>query len=65
MDENITLEESGLFFLAETGFFLPNAMGFSGDKFQLIYRPYEIGSYAMGYTELESSLDELKGIVRF
>ena len=65
VDENITLEESGLFFLPETGFFLPNAMGFSGDKFQLIYIPYEIGPYAMGFTELVFSLDELKGIVRF
>jgi hypothetical protein len=65
VDEDISLEESGLFFLPETGFFLPNAMGFSGDKFQLIYIPYEIGPYAMGYTELEFSLDELKGIVRF
>jgi hypothetical protein len=40
-------------------------MGFSGDKFKLIYIPYEIGPYAMGYTELEFPLDELKGIVRF
>jgi len=65
VDEDLTLEESGLFFLPETGFFLPNAMGFSGDKFQLIYIPYEIGPYAMGFTELEFSLDELNGIVRF
>jgi hypothetical protein len=65
VDENTTLEESGLFFLPETGFFLPNAMGFSGDKFKLIYIPYEIGPYAMGYTELEFPLDELNGIVRF
>lgn len=64
VDEDITLEESGLFFLPETGFFLPNSMGFSGDKFRLIYIPYEIGPYAMGYTELEFSLVELKGIVR-
>lgn len=65
VDENMTLEESGLFFLPETGFFLPNAMEFNGDKFKLIYIPYEIGPYVMGYTELEFSLDELKGIVRF
>ncbi len=64
VDENVTLEKSGLFFLPETGFFLPNAMGFKGDKFQLIYIPYEIGPYAMGYSELEFSLDELMGIVR-
>jgi hypothetical protein len=65
VDEGSTLEESGLFFLPETGFFLPNAIGFSRDKFRLIYIPYEIGPYAMGYTELEFSLDEVKGIVRF
>lgn len=65
VDEGSTLEESGLFFLPETGFFLPNAIGFSSDKFRLIYIPYEIGPYAMGYTELEFSLDEVKGIVRF
>lgn len=65
IDENVTLEESEQFFLPETGFFLPNAMGFKGDKFRLIYIPYEIGPYAMGYTELEFSLVELKGIVRF
>jgi hypothetical protein len=64
VDEGSTLEESGLFFLPETGFFLPNAMGFSGDKFRLIYIPYEIGPYAMGFTELEFLLDEVKGIVR-
>jgi hypothetical protein len=39
-------------------------MGFSGDKFRLIYIPYEIGPYAMGYTELDFSLVELKLIVR-
>jgi hypothetical protein len=64
LDEDITLAESGLFFLPETGFFLPNSMGFSGDKFRLIYIPYEIGPYAMGYTELDFSLVELKLIVR-
>jgi len=62
--KNMTLEESGKFFLPETGFFLPNAMGFKSGKFHLIYIPYEIGPYAMGYTELEISLEELKGIVR-
>jgi hypothetical protein len=64
VDENMALEESGKFFLPETGFFLPNAMGFKDGKFHLIYIPYEIGSYAMGYTELGFFLEEVKGIVR-
>lgn len=64
VDENMTLEETDKFFLPETGFFLPNAMGFKDGKFHLIYIPYEIGSYAMGYTELEFFLEEVKGVVR-
>jgi hypothetical protein len=64
VDENMALEESGKFFLPETGFFLPKAMGFKDGKFHLIYIPYEIGPYAMGYTELGFFLEEVKGIVR-
>ena len=64
VDQNTTIEADDRFFLPKTGFFLPNAMGFKGDKFQLIYIPYEIGPYAMGYTELEFPLDKLEGIVR-
>lgn len=64
VDENTIIEANDRIFLPETGFFFPNAMGFKEDKFQLIYSPYEIGPYAMGYTELEFSLDELEGIVR-
>ena len=58
-----SLEEQG-FFLPETGFFLPNAMGYKDGKFWLIYIPYEIGPYAIGYTELEFTPEELSGIVR-
>lgn len=65
VEEGISLEESGKFFLPETGFFLANAMGFHEDRFKVIYIPYEIGSYAMGYTELEFSREELKDIVRW
>ncbi|WP_431012717.1 DUF3298 domain-containing protein, partial [Rahnella sp. PAMC25617] len=58
-----SLEEAG-FFLPETGFFLPNAMGYENGKFMLIYIPYEIGPYVMGYTELEFELKDLEGTVR-
>ena len=61
--EGKSLEEQG-FFLPETGFFLPGAMGYKDGKFWLIYIPYEIGPYVMGYTELEFAPEELTGIVR-
>jgi hypothetical protein len=61
----VSLAEDGRFFLPETGFFLANAMGFKEGKFWVIYNPYEIGPYAMGYTELEFSPEELKGMVRW
>ncbi len=63
--EAVSLAEDGRFFLPETGFFLANAMGFKEGKFWVIYNPYEIGPYAMGYTELEFSPEELKGMVRW
>lgn len=58
------LNESNQFFIPESGFFLPQAMGFKDGKFWLIYSPYEIGPYAMGYTELSFEPEKLKGIVR-
>lgn len=61
--EGKSLEEQG-FFLPETGFFLPGAMGYKDGKFWLIYIPYEIGPYVIGYTELEFTPEELEGIVR-
>jgi hypothetical protein len=64
VDQNTNIEADDRFFLPETGFFFPNAMGFKEDKFQLIYITYEIGPYALGYTELEFPLDVLEGIVR-
>lgn len=63
--EGVSLADDGRFFLPETGFFLPNAMGFDEGKFWVIYIPYEIGPYAMGYTELEFSPAELNGMVRW
>lgn len=62
--EGTLLTEDLRFFLPETGFFLPNAMGYEGDKFRVIYIPYEIGPYALGYTELSFELDDLDGIVK-
>ncbi|WP_168171909.1 DUF3298 and DUF4163 domain-containing protein [Algoriphagus sp. A40] len=63
--EVVSIQDDGRFFLPETGFFLPNAMGFKDGKFWIIYVPYEIGPYVMGYTELEFTPEELKGIVRW
>jgi hypothetical protein len=63
--EGVTLEQDGRFFLPETGFFLPGAMGFKEGKFWMVYIPYEIGPYAMGYTELEFSREELGNAVRW
>ncbi len=61
--EGKSLEDQG-FFLPETGFFLPGAMGYKDGEFKLIYIPYEIGPYVMGYTELSFTPEELTGIVR-
>lgn len=63
--EGVSLAEDGRFFLPETGFFLANAKGFKEGKFWVIYQPYEIGSYAMGYTELEFTKEELGDLVRW
>ncbi|HSF53099.1 MAG TPA: DUF4163 domain-containing protein [Algoriphagus sp.] len=63
--EGVSIADDGRFFLPETGFFLANAKGFKDGKFWVIYAPYEIGPYAMGYTELEFTFEELKGIVRW
>lgn len=64
VEEGVSLKDDGRFFLPDSGFFLPNAFGYEGDKLKLIYIPYEIGPYSMGYTELEFELDELAGIVK-
>lgn len=61
--EGKSLEDQG-FFLPETGFFLPGAMGYKDGEFKLIYIPYEIGPFVMGYTELSFTPEELTGIVR-
>lgn len=64
LGENQDLRENNQFFIPDTGFFLPQAMGFKDEKFWLIYSPYEIGPYVMGYTELSFDLQNLKGIVK-
>lgn len=65
VEKGVNLVDDGRFFLPETGFFLANAMGFKDDKFWVIYIPYEIGPYAMGYTELEFSKAETPTEVRW
>lgn len=65
VEEGVSLAEDGRFFLPETGFFLANAIGFKDDKFWVIYVPYEIGPYAMGYTELAFTKAELGKMVRW
>lgn len=64
VEDSVALEEDGRFFLPETGFFLPNAIGYRKGKFVLSYIPYEIGPYVLGYTELEFAMKEVKGFVR-
>lgn len=65
VEKGVNLVDDGRFFLPETGFFLANAMGFKDDKFWVIYVPYEIGPYVLGYTELEFSKEELGKMVRW
>jgi hypothetical protein len=65
VEADVSLADDGRFFLPETGFFLPNAMGFQDGKFSIVYVPYEIGPYAMGYTHLEFSREELGNLVRW
>lgn len=64
VEEGVELKDDGRFFLPETGFFLPNAMGYEGGKFVMTYIPYEIGPYVLGYTELEFFPEQVKGIIR-
>ncbi len=64
VEEGADLNATGFFNIPESGFFLPRAMGYSGGNFKLVYNSYEIGPYALGPTELEIDLAELKGIVR-
>jgi hypothetical protein len=65
VQDGVSLEETGSFFLPEAGFFLANAKGFKDDKFWVIYIPYEIGPYVMGYTELEFSREEIPTQLRW
>ncbi|WP_439488712.1 DUF4163 domain-containing protein [Algoriphagus sp.] len=64
VEEGVELKDDGRFFLPETGFFLPNAIGYESDTLHLTYIPYEIGPYVLGYTELEFPMQEVKGLVR-
>ena len=63
--EGVSLEEDGRFFIPETGFYVAGAKGFKDGKFWVIYQPYEIGPYVLGYTELEFSKEELGDLVRW
>ncbi len=65
VEEGKSLVDDGRFFLPETGFFLANAMGFRDGKFWIVYVPYEIGPYVLGYTELEFTREELGEAVRW
>ncbi|MEN2281368.1 DUF4163 domain-containing protein [Algoriphagus sp. SE2] len=62
--DSISLSEDGQFFLPEGEFFLPNAIGFEDGDLKLIYIPYEIGPYSLGYTTLGFDLNELEGVVK-
>ncbi|SFU15155.1 protein of unknown function [Algoriphagus locisalis] len=64
VEEGVELKDDGRFFLPESGFFLPNAIGYEGDTLHLTYIPYEIGPYAMGYTELVFPIQEVNDLVR-
>lgn len=64
VEEGVALKDDGRFFLPESGFFLPNAIGYKEGKLVLNYIPYEIGPYVLGYTDLEFDLKDLEGIVR-
>ena len=65
VEKGVNLVDDGRFFLPETGFFMANAVGFKEDKFWVIYIPYEIGPYVLGYTELEFSKGEIPTQVRW
>lgn len=59
----MTLKDDDRFFFGEDGFFLPKAMGYENNEWVMIYNPYEIAPYHMGYTELRFSLEEVEGVV--
>jgi hypothetical protein len=63
--EGKSLKDDDRFFLPETGFFVADAKGFNDGKLWVIYQPYEIGPYVMGYTELEFTKEELGDLVRW
>jgi hypothetical protein len=65
VEEEKSLEADDRFFLPEAGFFLANAMGFREGRFWVVYVPYEIGPYALGYTELSFSKAEFDGLVNW
>jgi hypothetical protein len=65
VEDGVSLDEDGRFFLPETGFFLASVMGIQDDKFWIIYTPYEIGPYVMGYTHLSFTKEELGDLVRW
>jgi hypothetical protein len=65
VEKGKSLLDDSRFFIPETGFFLANAMGFNEGEFWVIYVPYEIGPYVLGYTELRFTKEELGDVVRW
>jgi hypothetical protein len=64
VDPNQSLEEDGRFFLKnDKHFFLPMNMGFTENGLRVIYNPYEIGPYVMGYTIIDLPWEEAEGLV--
>jgi mannitol/fructose-specific phosphotransferase system IIA component (Ntr-type) len=59
IEENKSLNESGFSFPGDK-FVLPNNIGLADKAFILYYSPYEIGSYAIGPTQIIVGFDELK-----
>ncbi len=63
--EGVSLEDDGRFFIPETGFFVAGARGLKDGKFWVVYQPYEISPFVLGYTELEFTRDEIGDLVRW
>jgi hypothetical protein len=65
ISKDTDLRDDDRFFIEEAGFFLPQAIGYENDGWMMVYNPYEIGPYVMGYTELRFTLNEVKDVVKF
>lgn len=58
ISKDASINSTGFWF-EEDQFYLPDAMGFSEDKFVLLFNPYEIASYAAGAIRLEILIEEI------